>query len=1311
MSILKKKSTIPLALLLSIFFVVSCTKTQVVHTFDPKQGGSIVFIGNSFAEQLQQHNYFETLIYQSFPERNLSVRNLGWSGDEVDLQPRPLNFGTMDDYLKQEKADYIFAFFGLNESFRGPDNLESFKTKLYDFLQHLQQQSYNGEDSTEVILFSPIAHENKGGFMPDPEENNRNLKLYTEGMEEVAESLGIPFVDLYDPMRRLFADNKGGFTLNGIHLTEDGYREVGDMMAKALDLPVSTWSEDSWSRDLRNVIHEKNKSYFYRFRTQNGEYVFGGRKDWEGGRTLPSELGKIDSMVLRLDSLVWLASAKQTTAALAKIPEVVNTSEAGEENLVPPSTDQFILQEGYHIELFASEADFPIANPVSITFDPQGRLWVASMPSYPQYTPGLPPNDKLVILEDTDKNGIADSHSIFADSLYLPLGFELGDGGVYLSQAPDFVFLKDTDGDGKADLRKNLLHGFGTEDSHHAISAYTWGQDGALYMHEGTFLHSQVETPYGPVRGAYGTTWRYEPRTMKLESYVSYPYANPWGNVFMRDGTHIIGDVSTGMNYFATPLTVASEYPKKHVEMRDFITSKVKPKTCGHEIISSRQFPDEAQGNILFNTFVGFQGIKQHKLSKDGSGIIADEIEPLLQSTNPNFRPVDLKFGPDGALYVVDWYNPIIQHGEQGFREDDRDHSHGRIWKITYKGKDLLEPVDLTQLSVSELLDQLKVYEDRVRYRTRMQLREYSDEEVLPAVEKWITQLDPNDPEYEQHRLEGLWVYQQFHRPNEKILGALLNADKEEVRAAATRVLFYWKDHIKSTEDQLIVMSQDPSQRVRIEAIAALSHFNTEASVKALLAATDLPMDYYIDYALKEAFKHLQPVWMKLFEDNPDFLAEQPDKANFLLGPLSSPEQLALPGFLKGEPDWKKYERDMLSTEDYRRLEAAPAVMKFWIMQQDIPEDDRIEGVRLLAERSGKAPVEVILEALSILDKGNNPRGGAAQLSRLLVNQDLQDIRKKEALIKNLASQSAKPSTKAVYYALLADLHQNYKVIDSQPEDFQALVESAKWLRSEQAKVSLYPEIIKAFKGNLEGNYTLVQREELKTSAIAAMAFIPSKAEEAGPLLAPLIGSSEPSALQAAQTLLKLPLENLEAASLTRLKDNLVKIFSQLPIMERSSLDKNYLSLAAKVADLLPMNEGRKLAELVESSEVLVIKLSTLPGKMDFDLKNVAVPPGKIVEILFSNPDDMPHNILVLQPGSLDKVGEMADNMAQSPNGYERNFVPDSKLVLFATPLINSGQSFSLKFVSPSQEGDYPFACTFPGHWRTMNGIMKVAKE
>src|SRR5690606_23627269 len=187
-------------------------------------------------------------------------------------------------------------------------------------------------------------------------------------------------------------------------------------------------------------------------------------------------------------------------------PEVISSiTNAGKEQValqeVDPTTDQelalaksqFVLPEGFEIELFASEKDFPMANPVAATFDAKGRLWVATMPSYPNYLLGNPPNDKILVLEDTDGDGKADKHTVFADSLYLPLGFELGDGGVYLTQAPDFIFLKDTDGDDIADSREVLLSGFGTEDSHHTLNTYTWGPDGALYMNMGTFLHTQVE--------------------------------------------------------------------------------------------------------------------------------------------------------------------------------------------------------------------------------------------------------------------------------------------------------------------------------------------------------------------------------------------------------------------------------------------------------------------------------------------------------------------------------------------------------------------------------------------------------------------------------------------------------------------------------------------------------------------------------------------------------------------------------------------------------------------------------------------------
>jgi len=1073
------------ALALSIFF--ACESKEVVYQFDPKDNSSIVFIGNTFADRLQNNNYFETLLYKSFPDRNLKVRNLAWNADEVNLRPRPLHFGTLDDHLQQQKADVIFAFFGLNEAFKGPDSLASFAKNLQGFLSHLKEQRYNGKNSPQIVLVSPIAQEDLGGFLPDPTVNNQNLAMYTEEMHKVASSLNIPFIDLYHPSKELMSSSDE-MTLNGIHLTNNAYLTISEIMAGALGLPVSTWEDNSSFELLREIIAKKNQHFFYRFKAQNGEYIYGRRKEWSGGEALADESIIIDHIIERLDSVVWSGSSESSLADLDKVKSITSFNQ---EAKIPKkqtslaeleeAKSQFVLQEGYEIELFASELDFPIANAVAITFDPKGRMWVSSMPSYPQYTPGDPPLDKLIILEDTDHDGKADKHSIFADSLYLPLGFELGDGGVYVTQAPDLVHLKDTDGDGRADSRKILFSGLGTEDSHHSLSAFTWGQDGALYFHMGTFLHSQIETPYGPQRGAYGTTWRYEPNTMKLEPYISYPYANPWGNVFMRDGTHLVADVSTGMNYFAPPLTVAIDYPKKHMEMKDFLNSPVKPKTCGVEIISSRAFPENAQGNVLFNTFIGFQGVKQHVVSNDGSGIQADETTPLLQSKDPNFRPVDLKFGPDGALYMVDWYDAIIQHGEQNFRDPLRDFSKGRIWRITHKDMDLLKPVDMTQLDINGLLDQLKVYEDRERYRARTQLREFEWEQVSPALKTWVDELDPKDPNSEHLRMEALWVHQQFNHPNLPLLEELLDSPEAPIRAAATRVLYYWKDEVDNVQQKFISLSKDTSPRVRLEAVIALSHFENEATVNTLLEVAALPTDDYLNYALKESFKHLKPVWMEMFMKNKDFLANEPQKASALLRPLASKAELQVPGFIMDDPNYAQYGVASLSEKDFGDLAGVAAVENFKQKHLDL----------------------------------------------------------------------------------------------------------------------LYP-------------------------------------------------GEEPRVIQ-------------------------------------------------KTADK-------------EKGEV-VVNLATLPGKMLFDKELFEVPAGKTVSLLFDNRDQMPHNVLILEPGASEKVGIAADNMASLEDGYERSFVPEMEEVLFFTPLVNSNQVFQLDFTAPDKPGNYPFICSFPGHWRMMKGIMKVIEN
>jgi hypothetical protein len=357
------------------------------------------------------------------------------------------------------------------------------------------------------------------------------------------------------------------------------------------------------------------------------------------------------------------------------------------------------------------------------------------MPTYPQYIPGVPLHDKIVILEDTNGDGKADKHTVFADNLYLPLGFEFGNGGVFVSQEPDLVFLKDTDGDDVADVREVVLSGFGSEDSHHATHAFTYGQDGGIYFNEGTFLNTQVETPYGPIRSYNGATYRFEPRTGKLDHYISYPYYNPWGNIFDKWGTHLVGDASDGSNYFAPPMTGKINYPDKHPRINMFTTTRVRP-TAGLEIVSSRHFPDDVQGNLLINNAIGFQGIKQHQILPDKSAITSKEVDPLLQSSDPNFRPVDLEFGPDGALYVVDWYNPLISHGENPPRDPARDRVHGRIWRVSYKNKPLLKTIDISKQTIPQLLDNLKEHEDRLRYRSRILIREQAPEKLIPELEK-----------------------------------------------------------------------------------------------------------------------------------------------------------------------------------------------------------------------------------------------------------------------------------------------------------------------------------------------------------------------------------------------------------------------------------------------------------------------------------------------------------------------------------------------------------------------------------------------
>src|SRR5690606_6510658 len=359
-------------------------------------------------------------------------------------------------------------------------------------------------------------------------------------------------------------------------------------------------------------------------------------------------ISKIREMTAVRDEAIWKAnkgirmdldSADATTTVL---PEV-------QTNYLPSNTNgplprylygndalaEFHMAPGYEIDLFASEQEFPdLQKPVQLTFDNKGRLWVATMPSYPHWKPGDPkPTDKLLILEDTDNDGKADKQTIFADNLHLPMGFELAPEGVYVSQGTNLVLLTDTDGDDRADKKEILLSGFDDHDTHHAHHAYTSDPSGAIYMGQGVFLASDIETPYGPVRATNGGFFRYNPARRHLENTAQLSIPNPWGITFDDWGQNFYAETSGPDVTWMMPGSLKPVYAKANPNARNLIEDahRVRP-TSGLEFVSSRHFPDDVQGDMLINNTIGFLGTKQHALVEDGTGYRSYHRQDLMWS-------------------------------------------------------------------------------------------------------------------------------------------------------------------------------------------------------------------------------------------------------------------------------------------------------------------------------------------------------------------------------------------------------------------------------------------------------------------------------------------------------------------------------------------------------------------------------------------------------------------------------------------------------------------------------------------------------
>ncbi|MDB5318415.1 MAG: hypothetical protein JWN40_46 [Phycisphaerales bacterium] len=550
----------------------------------------------------------------------------------------------------------------------------------------------------------------------------------------------------------------------------------------------------------------------------------------------------------------------------------------------------FTVADGFEVSLYA--ADPMMAKPIQMNFDPAGRLWVATSEIYPQIKPGQVADDKVLVLEDTDGNHRADKVTVFARGLLIPTAVLPGDGGAYVANSTEIVHFKDTDGDGKADTSRVVLSGFGTEDTHHIIHTFRWGPDGIFYFNQSVYIHSHVETPWGPRSLAAGGTWAYRPETQQLEVF-SRGLINHWGHAwdkygdsFMTDGA---GDGGIHYAFGGVCFWSLNDQAPRILHPVEHGLNRGSPKFAGAEVISGRHFPDEWQGDVITNDFRANRVVR-FKLSEDGAGFASKLMPDVIRSTDKAFRPVDVKMGPDGALYIADWYNPIINHGEVDFRDPRRDKTHGRIWRLTAKGRPMVERPRLAGAGIEALIGQLKAPEDYTRRQARLALREMDKETVTAALDKWVSALPAAD---EFTRLQALWTYQTINVPRGELVRALLDAKDPGVRVAATRVLGAWSGRIgPGVIDALEKGVTDAHPRVRLEAVRALATVKEPRAIEVALPVLELPMDGFLDYALYLTANDLAPVWLPEFQAGRLAFGHNVKQVEFVLKAIRNPDAI-----------------------------------------------------------------------------------------------------------------------------------------------------------------------------------------------------------------------------------------------------------------------------------------------------------------------------------------------------------------------------------------------------------------------------------
>jgi azurin len=728
--------------------------------------------------------------------------------------------------------------------------------------------------------------------------------------------------------------------------------------------------------------------------------------------------------------------------------------------------------------------------------------------------------------------------------------------------------------------------------------------------------------------------------------------------------------------------------------MKEFWNRPSRP-CAGTGLLTSRHFPDELQGNFLNCNVISFQGIYRVKVSEDGSGLKGETLEPLISSTDPNFRPTAVNVGPDGAVYFCDWQNPIIGHMQHHLRDPNRDHEHGRIYRITCEGRAVSKRPRIDGQSIPALLKLLKEPENQVRELAKVELGKHKTSEVIPAVRKWAAALDSRDSNYQHNLLEALWVQQWHNVLDAELLNRLLHSPDPRARAAAGRVLCYCRDRVPDALALFKTLADDENPRVRLEAVRAASFFQTAEAADVAFTALNHPTDYYLEYTLKETLRQLDSLWKKALENGSPLAARWSEpryKAarDFVFRTLTTPELLKLP--------------------------RSPMVLETILSRPEVSDSDRVTALATLAGSKQTGMVSVLFAELDAegafsgkLAATDSSQTGTTlgSLSRLLPYQNPDQLKPVRRKLATMTTSSDEELRQHAWAALvLTDDGFDSVWNEAKNPDAQAdLLNGIPHLTNPDLRSRAFNRVTPIIEDRAANPAVL-------RAAIHALVSMSDQHQAAFKILAGLIErkSEVPSAARGLRVIPRPKWQKSEAA---RAGTALATWCKAVPASDRTTQEfSETVQLANDLASSLPPEQATALRADLQGLKISSFVIRAVREQMRYDTPRLVVEAGKPFEIIFENADFMPHNLVVVEPNTREKVGLAANSMQpEDLDKQKRSYIPSTPGILAATRLLQTGQRQTLKLTAPSVTGDYEYVCTFPGHYQVMWGRLVITKD